>query len=173
MDAGNASETILLDFQTATRSSAWKIVNDDVMGGMSTSRFQPLTNGGALFSGVVSLENNGGFASVRCSPVRENLDGCAAFVLRVRGDGKRYQLTVRTETSFDAPVYHASFTTTRDVWEEHRLALNDFVPMFRGRLLTNVPPINPARIASVGILISERQAGRFHLEISWIKAARR
>ena len=88
MNADAVSETILFDFQTATNSTAWQIVNDDVMGGVSTSQFQPLTNGGAVFSGVVSLENNGGFASVRSSPVRENLNGCDAFVLRVRGTVK-------------------------------------------------------------------------------------
>ena len=63
----HAAEKTLFDFTTATNSTAWQIVNDDVMGGVSTSRFQVRTNG-AVFSGVVSLENNGGFASVRSSP---------------------------------------------------------------------------------------------------------
>ena len=109
MNADAASERILFDFQAASNSTAWQIVNDDVMGGVSTSRFQVLTNGGAVFSGVVSLENNGGFASVRSSPVRENLNGCDAFVLRVRGDGRRYKFTVRTESGFNAPNFATLF----------------------------------------------------------------
>ena len=171
MNADAASEKILFDFQTATHSPAWQIVNDDVMGGVSTSRFQILTNSGAVFSGVVSLENNGGFASVRSSPVRENLRGLDAFVLRVRGDGRRYKFTVRTESGFDSPIYQCAFSTKRGEWQEHCLLFKDFVPTFRGRVLTHVPPLDPVKVTSVGFLISEKQEGPFQLELSWIKAA--
>lgn len=173
MKADAASDRILFDFRTVTNSTAWQVVNDDVMGGVSTSKFQILSNGGVIFSGVVSLENNGGFASVRSSPVRENLNGCDTFVLRVRGDGRRYKFTVRTESGFDAPIYQASFTTKRGEWEEHRLSFKDFVPAFRGRVLTDVPPLNPAKIASVGVLISDQQVGPFRLEMNWVKATGR
>ena len=171
MNTHAASERILFDFQAPTNSPAWQIVNDDVMGGVSTSRFQILTNGGAVFSGVVSLENNGGFASVRSSPVRHDLTGCGCFVIRLRGDGRRYKFTARTETGFDAPLYQCAFETKRGEWEEHRLAFKDFVPTFRGRILTDVPPLNPAKVASVGLLIADKQDGAFRLEMSWIKAS--
>jgi Complex I intermediate-associated protein 30 (CIA30) len=171
MNADAASEKILFTFQGNTNSPAWQVVNDDVMGGVSTSRFQVLTNGVAVFSGVVSLENNGGFASVRSSPVRQDLNGTDAFVLRVRGDGRRYKFTVRTETGFNAPNYQAEFTTKPGEWEEHRLPFRDFVPTFRGRVLTEMPPLNPSKIASLGILISDQQEGPFKLEVAWIKAS--
>jgi hypothetical protein len=173
MNAETASDKILFDFTTTTNSPAWQIVNDDVMGGVSTSRFQMLTNGGAAFSGVVSLENNGGFASVRSSPIRQNLTGCECFVVRVRGDGRRYKFTVRTETGFDTPIYQCSFTAKRDEWEEHRLPFKEFVPTFRGRVLTDVPPLNPAKVSSLGFLISDKQDGAFTLELAWIKASSR
>jgi monofunctional biosynthetic peptidoglycan transglycosylase len=171
MNTHAASERILFDFQAPTNSPAWQIVNDDVMGGVSTSRFQILTNGGAVFSGVVSLENNGGFASVRSSPTRHDLTGCGCFVIRLRGDGHRYKFTARMETGFDAPLYQCAFETKRGEWEEHRLAFKDFVPTFRGRILTDVPPLNPAKVASVGLLIADKQDGAFRLEMSWIKAS--
>ncbi|MGD0262945.1 MAG: CIA30 family protein [Verrucomicrobiota bacterium] len=171
MNTHAASERMLFDFQAPTNSPAWQIVNDDVMGGVSTSRFQILTNGGAVFSGVVSLENNGGFASVRSSPARHDLTGCGCFVIRLRGDGHRYKFTARTETGFDAPLYQCAFVTQRGEWEEHRLAFKDFVPTFRGRILTDVPLLNPANVTSVGFLISDQQAGPFRLEIVSIRAA--
>jgi hypothetical protein len=170
MKTDAASDRILFDFQTATNHPAWQIVNDNVMGGASTSRFQILTNGGAVFSGVVSLENNGGFASVRSQPVRADLAGCDSFLLRVRGDGRRYKFSVRTEAGLDTPLYQLAFTTKRGEWEEHRLPFKDFVPTFRGRILTDVPPLNPAKVTSVGFLIADKQAGAFRLEISVIKA---
>lgn len=173
MNADAASEKVLFAFQGNTNSAVWQIVNDDVMGGVSTSRFQVLTNGVAVFSGVVSLEKNGGFASVRSSPVRQDLSGTGAFVLRVRGEGRRYKFTVRTETGFNAPNYQAEFKTKPGEWEEHRLPFKDFVPTFRGRVLTEMPPLNPSKITSVGLLISDKQSGPFRLELSWIKAATR
>jgi monofunctional biosynthetic peptidoglycan transglycosylase len=173
MNADAASDKTLFDFEATTKPRSWQIVNDDVMGGVSTAQFQFGTNGVAVFSGVVSLENNGGFASVRSSPGRPNLDGCEAFVLRVRGDGRRYKLTVRTDSGFDAPLYQAAFSTKRDTWEELRLACKDFVPTFRGRVLTDVPPLDPRRIVSMGFLISDQQAGPFRLEIRSIQASPR
>jgi monofunctional biosynthetic peptidoglycan transglycosylase len=172
MNADTATNKTLFDFETATHSPAWEVVNDGVMGGVSTSQFQVLTNGGAVFSGTVRLENNGGFASVRSASVRENLAGLSAFVLRVRGDGRRYKFSVRTGAGFDTPLYQCSFTTKQGEWEEHRLACSDFIPTFRGRVLTGEPPLNPAKVNSVGLLISDKQAGPFRLEIAWIKAAR-
>jgi monofunctional biosynthetic peptidoglycan transglycosylase len=169
--ADPATEQTLFDFQGATRLPAWEVVNDDVMGGLSTSQFQVLPDGGAVFSGTVRLEHNGGFASVRATPGRGNLCGLAAFVLRVRGDGRRYKFSVRTEADFNAPLYQCGFTTKPGAWEEHRLAFRDFIPTFRGRVLTDVPPLNPATLRAVGFLISDKQAGPFRLEIGWIKAS--
>lgn len=172
MKADPATNLTLFDFQATANSPAWEVVNDDVMGGVSTSQFQVQTNGGAVFSGTVRLENNGGFASVRSAPVRTNLTDHTAFVLRVRGDGRSYKFSVRTGAGFDSPLYQSRFTTKPGVWEEHRLAVKNFVPTFRGRVLTGEPPLNPAKVTSVGLLISDKQAGPFRLEIGWIKASR-
>jgi monofunctional biosynthetic peptidoglycan transglycosylase len=172
MNPQAGSDKVLFTFQSTTDHAAWQVVNDDVMGGVSTSQFQLLTNGGAVFSGVVSLENNGGFASVRSSNSKHDLGGFEAFVLRVRGDGRRYKFTARTETGFDTPLYQCAFTTKRGEWEEHRLAFKDFVPTFRGRVLTDAPPLNPANVTLVGFLIADKQAGAFQLEIASIRATR-
>ena len=168
MNTHAASDQIVFDFRTAT-NSAWQIVNDDVMGGVSRSGFR-LTNGVAVFRGDVSLENNGGFASVRSLPARHDLAGCDAFVIRVRGDGRSYKFTARTDRSFDSAIYQTVFTTKKGEWEEHRLPLAQFVPTFRGRVLSGEPPLDPAKVASVGFLISDKQEGPFQLEVAWIKA---
>jgi NADH dehydrogenase [ubiquinone] 1 alpha subcomplex assembly factor 1 len=171
MQADSATIKTLFDFQNPPQPRTWEVVNDDVMGGVSTSQFQVLTNGAAVFSGTVRLENNGGFASVRSAPVRENLTGLSAFVLRVRGDGRRYKFSVRTGTDFNTPQYQCSFTTKQGEWEEHRLEFKEFVPTFRGRVLTDLPSLDPAKVNSAGFLISDKQAGPFRLEIAWIKVA--
>jgi hypothetical protein len=68
----HAADTFIFDFQTLTNADAWQIVSDDVMGDVSTSDFR-LTNGTAVFQGVLSLANNGGFASVRSLPSSHEL----------------------------------------------------------------------------------------------------
>ena len=168
MNTYAAAERTLFDFQTTTNTAAWQVVNDDVMGGVSTSSFR-LTNGVAVFQGEVSLENNGGFASVRSLPARHELAGCDAFVIRVRGDGRRYKFTARTDPGFDSAIYQCVFTTKKGEWEEHRLPFKQFIPTFRGRVLSGEPPLDPAKVTSVGFLISENQAGPFQLELAWIK----
>jgi len=167
----NESGKLVFDFSTLTNASVWQVVNDDVMGGVSSSRFE-VTNGMAVFRGEVSLENNGGFASVRSRPAPHDLKGCDAFVIRVRGDGRRYKFTARTDRTFDSAIYQLTFATKKGAWEEHRLLMRDFVPTFRGRVLTGEPPLDPASVTSLGFLISDKQEGPFRLEIAWIKAVK-
>lgn len=165
------AEKLVFDFSASTNATAWQVVNDDVMGGISTSRFE-VTNGVAVFRGEVSLENNGGFASVRSLPAAHALAGCDAFVIRVRGDGRRYKFTARSDRSFDSAIYQTTFQTKKGEWSEHRLPLRDFVATFRGRVLSGEPPLDADKVTSVGFLISEKQAGPFQLEVAWIKAVK-
>ncbi len=171
MNTTSAAEKTLFDFTTTTNVPGWKVVNDDVMGGISASKFE-VTNGVVVFRGELSLENNGGFASVRSLPAVHDLAGCDSFLLRVRGDGRRYKFTARTDRSFDSAIYQTSFTTKKGEWEEHRLPVKELVPSFRGRILSGEPPLNPAKVTSVGFLISDQQAGAFQLEIAWIRAVK-
>lgn len=169
MNTDAAAQKTLFDFQTATNTANWQVVNDDVMGGVSNSGFR-LTNGVAVFQGEVSLENNGGFASVRSLPAHHDLAGCDAFVVRVRGDGRRYKYTARTDRNFDSAIYQSAFNTKKGEWEEHRLPFKQFIATFRGRALATEPPLDPAKITSVGFLVSDKQDGPFRVEIRWIKA---
>ena len=172
MNAAAVLEKALFDFSNVTNALAWQIVNDGVMGGISTSTFG-VASGTAVFRGEVSLENNGGFASVRSLPARHDLAGSDAFVIRVRGDGHRYKFTARTGRSFDSVVYQIVFATKEGEWEEHRLPMQHFVPTFRGRVLSDEPPLDPAKVTSVGFLISDKQEGSFKLEVAWIRASPR
>ena len=148
----------------------WSPVNDTVMGGVSSSAIVQASESVALFSGTVSLENNGGFASVRSRPQLLDLSGYQGIQVRVRGDGKRYQFRIRTDNRYDGPTYRTSFETTRGEWTVHKLLFSDFVPTFRGRILKNHPPLDPTGIQSFGFLIADKQKGPFALEIDWIGA---
>ena len=73
----------------------WNIVNDDVMGGISKSNLLINDENNLIFSGNISLKNNGGFASSRMVIVREYLDGIKSFKIKFRGDGNIYKFRLR------------------------------------------------------------------------------
>jgi monofunctional biosynthetic peptidoglycan transglycosylase len=160
----------IFDFTSVSTGKVWNIINDGVMGGLSRSRFEITPDNTAVFSGQVSLENNGGFASVRTVPRDYRLDGYTGIFLRVKGDGNIYSFRVRTDARFDGISYRAKFFTEKDQWIEIRLPFEDFVPTYHGRILSNRPPVDPEKIQQMGFLIADKQKGPFKLIIDWIKA---
>ncbi len=157
-------------FDAPESVSGWRAIDDAVMGGVSYSAISYVPGGRAVFSGSVSLANNGGFASVR-SPSFAALGGGGAFLLTVRGDGKRYKFSVRTDAAFDGVSYQAAFQPPPGEWVVVRLAATDFLPKWRGRIVNNAPQLDPARTQQLGLLIADRQAGVFRLEVGAIELA--
>ncbi len=164
------SKAAIFNFDNRSSERDWKIVNDGVMGGLSTSKFKVYEEETAAFTGLVSLENNGGFASVRTLLRNYNLTGFEGIIIRVNGDGRKYKFRIRTDSRFDGVVYSNNFSTIENEWVEIKLPFSEFIPQFRGRVLKNVPSIDPARIKQLGFLISDKQQGEFNLIIDWIKA---
>ena len=107
---------VVVDF-TDPQSGEWLAVNDGVMGGLSQSRLRRTDDSTGVFAGVVSLENNGGFASVRASLENTDLSEYDGLTVRVLGDGKRYRLRLRTDKRFDGVAYQAIFNTTGEGWQ--------------------------------------------------------
>jgi NADH dehydrogenase [ubiquinone] 1 alpha subcomplex assembly factor 1 len=166
----DAGESILFDFATLKNMNDWLIVNDGVMGGLSKSSFVLTDKNSALFSGNVTLENNGGFASVRTRAMRFQLDGYKGILIRVKGDGKKYQFNLRTDNRFDGVTYQYGFETQNNKWQTISIPFDKCLPSFRGRILRNVQPLSPKDIQQLGILVSDGQTGEFQLEIQWIKS---
>ncbi|MFN2331653.1 MAG: CIA30 family protein [Halomonas sp.] len=157
----------LIDFQNPGEASRWRAINDNVMGGISRGGMQMADSVG-IFSGETSLANNGGFASVRRNPEAFDLSAQPGVALYVRGDGRRYQLRLYTDQLPEGAAYRASFQPAEGEWQRVELPWHDFAPMFRGRVLKDIPPIDPAGIDQVGIMIVDRQAGPFRLEVAWL-----
>ncbi len=150
--------------------AAWSAIDDRVMGGVSRSALRHDPAGHAVFSGVVSPDNNGGFASVRARVAEPPAGAIAALELVVRGDGQRYKLNLRTDRGFDGVNYQAAFTPSAGQWVTLQLPLEDFEPSYRGRAVPDAPPLQGARIEQVGLMIADRQFGPFELAIRSIRA---
>ena len=146
----------------------WNIVNDDVMGGISKSYLSLNDENNLIFSGNVSLKNNGGFASTRMGLDRESLNGIKSFKIKFRGDGNIYKLRVRQNNRRAA--YSSNFKSVKDKWLEVNIPIDDFTPSWRGYSYSSYPAIETEKISSIGIQISDKQEGEFKLEIKYIKA---
>jgi monofunctional biosynthetic peptidoglycan transglycosylase len=160
----------LFEFSGAADEPAWIAVNDGVMGGVSRGGAK-LIDGSLHFRGVLSLENNGGFSSIRSGGPTRDLHAAKAIVLRVKGDGRTYRLQLATNAEFRRAriSYQAEFPTKRGEWTEVTVPLASLVPQFRGQKLSG-PPLDRTRIEEIGLSLSDGNPGAFALEVDWIKA---
>lgn len=172
---------VIFDFSqpSAVLEQTWGALDDVVMGGVSASslRSQP---GSALFTGYVSTDNSGGFASVRTRNFEPSLDvsSYSGFELRVNGDGQRYKFLVRDEDSWDSVAFAGSFDTVANEWVTIRLPFADLVPVFRAKTVSNSRPLNAARVRSLQLMLSKFEydgalnprfaAGEFRLNVGAI-----
>lgn len=149
----------------------WTLVNDDVMGGRSTSRVRRTEQGTLRFSGHLSLANSGGFASTRTPLDSLDLASFQGVALRIRGDGRRYQLRLWM-ASRDRIAYGAELHTIAGAWTEVRVPFTAFQPTFRGRRPADAPALDPGALGRLGFLIADRREGPFELEVAWVRAYR-
>lgn len=155
---------LLFDFSDPGAVAQWAPIDDRVMGGTSRSRLRHDAAGHAVFEGVVSLAQNGGFASVRSTPGARGKPGGKVGLIEVRAAGQQFKLSLLTDDGFDSLNYQTPFEPTAD-WQVLQLPLAAFRATFRGRDVPGAPALDPARIRQVGLMIADRQAGPFALDI--------
>jgi len=165
------AQQVLFDFDTTSDAQKWSSVNDNVMGGRSDGTFRLAPEGTLEFYGNLSLENRGGFASVRSKPAKMAVTDFDALNIRVRGDGRPYYCYLRVSDDRSSYSYRAKFDTEAGSWQEIRLPLRRFQATWRGRTLKDAPVLDAKEIRSVGFLIADKKAGPFKLEVDWVGAS--
>jgi NADH dehydrogenase [ubiquinone] 1 alpha subcomplex assembly factor 1 len=156
---------LLYKFYKDCNLSQWKIVNDTIMGGQSRSTIICNTEGKGLFTGTVSLENNGGFCAVKYTFDRLSLQDVKSFSVRLKGDGKAYQFRVKNKIS-EAHSYVFAFETTTD-WCTVNIPISELEPAFRGQKL-NLPQYNGEQLEEIAFLIGNKKNETFELAIESI-----
>lgn len=170
-DANPDNDRRLFDFAVSGSGARWAAVNDGVMGGRSEGG--PDFDGDELhFSGELSLENNGGFSSIR-HDIDLDLAGFTGLRLRVNGDGRTYQLRLQTDSRYSgrAVAYSGAVPTRRGEWTEVDVPFDSLQAGFRGRDLTGYT-FDPANIERIGLLLGDKTPGPFSLHVQWIEAYR-
>ncbi|MEY2831973.1 MAG: hypothetical protein RLZZ574_1231 [Cyanobacteriota bacterium] len=176
-------EQMIFDFvhPSSDLLETWGAVDDVVMGGVSQSKIR-LVDNKAIFTGIVSTENNGGFASVRTRNFTPPMDlsGYQGIELRVIGDGKRYKFITRCEGKWDGVGYCYSFDTIHDYPTTVRIPFKDLIPVFRAKTVQEASQLDSAKVYSMQLMLSkfeydgelnpQFEAGSFKLEVESIKA---
>jgi NADH dehydrogenase [ubiquinone] 1 alpha subcomplex assembly factor 1 len=167
--AENKSVT-LIDAKNNLNILRWSTVNDTVMGGRSKSSWKRLDGKNAKFAGTLSLENNGGFCSVRTYPKDLGLNKTQGFLIKVLGDGRSYSLNARSRKARGGVNYRANFATTKGKITEVWLPFKVFKPSWRGSQIKNLPTLKGGDIEGIGFFLGDKKPGDFKLEIVKIEA---
>lgn len=177
------NKKVLFDFsQAIDLQNTWGALDDVVMGGVSDSSLKP-GDGVAIFSGKVSTENSGGFASIRTRNFDPAIDlsGYTGLELRIKGDGNRYKFLVRDDDSWDSVGYSHSFDTVANEWITVQIPFATLIPVFRAKTVSG-RSLDPSRVRSLQLMLSKFEydgalnpnfnVGEFRLEVSEISVYR-
>lgn len=162
----------LFDFGGATAREEWQTVNDGVMGGVSDGKFAISDAKTMKFYGTLSLENNGGFASVRSRGKMLGLEKGDSLVVKVKGDGREYSLNLYLNRQQFAYSYRAPLKTKKGEWIEAKIPLDETVATFFGRTMKEAGPVNPKEVNAIGFLLGDKKPGPFEMEIEWVRVQR-
>lgn len=157
---------LIFDFNHNSNITYWNIVDDVVMGGRSNGKFKIDNDGNGVFSGDVSLENNGGFSSVRYQFEKINTTKDSKVIIRLKGDGKEYQFRIKNNRN-TYYSYITSFKTSGN-WETIVFNLKDLYPSFRGQTM-NIPNFTGNSIEEIVFLIGNKKNESFNLILDKIE----
>lgn len=155
----------IFKFDKKVGLSQWLVIDDVVMGGKSSGKFHLSEEGKGVFQGRVSLENNGGFSSLRYRFDAVNTKPYANIIIRIKGDGKSYKMRFKTIQS-DNHSYMTHFSTSKK-WETLVFPLTEMEPVFRGQKL-DIPKYNSETIEEIAFLVGNKKEENFQLEIDSI-----
>ena len=149
-------------------SATWSVVNDTVMGGVSDADLMEADGDAMVFSGNLSLDNNGGFTSTRMTLDNPDWSDSSQLILRLKGDGRQYIATLRPRDRRLRRIYYRAVVQTEDDSElEVTIPFSDFRAYAYGTPVPAAPPLSTqlTTLGSVGFMLADKQPGPFMLQI--------
>jgi NADH dehydrogenase [ubiquinone] 1 alpha subcomplex assembly factor 1 len=160
------SSQIIYDFNKESNIQNWRIIDDVVMGGKSSGGLSINESGFGVFKGDISLDNNGGFSSLRYRFDKIGVEGYTKIRIRLKGDGKNYQFRIKPD-SRNYYSYIAPFVTSGE-WQTIEISLKEMYPAYRGRKL-NQSNFSSSYIEELAFLIGNKKVESFILVIDKIE----
>ena len=162
-------EITVFKFNSSTVLDNWIIVSDSVMGGISTSAISLNEKTKGIFTGEVSLENNGGFTLAKTQVHINFPKRVSKIQLKLKGDGKQYQFRIKPD--LETKHWYIQKFETNTTWQLITLKLKDFYPSLRGNQL-EISNFENNQIKAIAFLIGNKRQEHFKLIIDEIKLIR-
>ena len=158
----------VIDFSDPQQMRDWIIVNDGVMGGLSSGNVQ-LTDEGALFTGRVSLENNGGFASFRSPYSRIDLSSFDTIEIKYRSNGLPCAMSFYRYSQFWRPNHKLPLALSED-WSIINIPLLDLAEYRMGSKTGNtISKDQLSELIRIGFITDSKNEGDFVFEVDYVK----
>lgn len=155
------------DFGTQ-KTNDWVKINDGVMGGLSQSNIE-YTDNSVIFSGKVSLENNGGFVSFRANWGEYDLTKYSGIIIRYKSSGQTFGLMIENRRRFYYPYYIAEVEPSKD-WKVLKILWSELteykIGKNTGKKVTDEFLKSAIRF---GFINTSKYAGDFEFEIDYIE----
>lgn len=165
----NTVENLTYDFGAEKDGQEWMIVNDGVMGGLSRGSVS-FTDNSLVFSGNVSLENNGGFTSFRAPYARYDLSKYDKIEIRYRSEGMDCAMSLDQNRRFWRPNHKMPIPATNNTWMTLNVNLYELSEYQMGnRTGGRLNENNAKQTIRLGLITDSKKAGEFSLEIDYIK----
>lgn len=188
------AEKALYSFASREDLKRWKLYSDATLGGGTFGALEPsdepTDKGTACFKGTLSSAvtdpssrlRRSGFCGINLEVAGQplSLEDYDTVIYRVRGDGRRYIASLRTENWIvddkSQDVWQAFIFARKGEWTEVEIPLKRFLQTWKGRLVDNDQELDARCVTNLGISIAAADAatddGPFQLDLDWIRARR-
>jgi len=163
------SKPYTIDFGKDKKGKKWQVINDGVMGGLSEGNAK-LTENSILFKGEVSLDNNGGFSSLRRVFSSKDLSAFDEVKIRYKSSGISLAFTIAVSQRWYVPNYKMSLPSTSSEWKTATMKLTDFRKHYIGKPMNETLKKEVlSDIVRIGFITDEKKYGDFEFEIDYIE----
>lgn len=165
------AQSSLIDFgNLAKKNQEWVLLSDNIMGGVTKSKIE-YTSNSVLLSGNISLDNYGGFSSIRTKYKSVDLSQYNGIKIKFKSNNQKFAFTLEDNQNWTKPNYKREFSPKKDdTWEEMIIYFKDFQEIVIGEPTGNTMKAKSLKnIVRMGIMTYEKKEGPFSLEVDYIE----
>ena len=162
-----ATPPLSYDFGAAAGSD-WRVIVDGVMGGLSSGKVELLDNS-MVFTGSISLDNNGGFSSLRAPFGKYDLTQSRSVELRYRSTGGEFTFMMEKDRRFWIPYFALSLPDTGAEWVTLQVDLDTFdIRRLGEKTGATMEAKYLDDIIRIGFMKLDKKEGPFMLEVDYL-----
>ena len=164
-------QSSIIDFgNSAEKNQEWVLLSDNIMGGVTKSKIE-YTNNSVLLSGNISLDNYGGFSSIKTKYKSVDLSDYNGIKIKFKSTNQKFAFTLEDNQNWTKPNFKREFSPKKDdTWEELIIYFKDFQEVIIGEPTGNKMKSESLKnIVRMGIMTYEKKEGPFSLEVDYIE----